>query len=179
MRHFSSPSVFLVSALLVAPAGLVSSGTTDEPAAPIPTCERFTLEGVRLGMTRSEVEALSIGKIDVVGEATDSLRLQVAAPGKKLQIGLVRDHVQLIELVHTPDKKRAGAILDDLRARWGEPDKDETTTPEKRSPYQRPGHEWHIYKWTVRSCQAHGYYKYSGSGLYVALATSTDSIRSY
>lgn len=127
MKAFLRPLLWSMTALLVAaPAG--SRGWTEAAQPGAATCDRFTLEKVRLGMTRSEVEALALGKIEVLGETSDTLRLRVRGAKQKqkemrLQLGYNR--VQIVELVLYAKKESATATLADLRGRWGEPDKDE------------------------------------------------------
>lgn len=170
MRLFLRPILGMTALLIAATAGGVPSTRADETGAA--TCDRFTLEKVRLGMTRSEVEALSLGKVEVLGEGTDTLRLQVLGPRKrKLSIHLTLGRVQIVEVAFPADKQRAEATLADLRTRWGEPDKkEEAPAPKKLSSYDRDA-IGQSFRWSDRSCQAYGGYYSSARGLFVKLSS--------
>jgi hypothetical protein len=179
MKLFLRPLLWTMTALLaVAPVGSRSSTEAAEPGAA--TCDRFTLEKVRLGMTRSEVEALALGKVEVLGETTDTLRLRVRGAKQKQKethLLLANDRVQIVEVVLYANKAGATAALADLRGRWGEPDKEEPD-PEKEKRDGRVGF-YELLKWSDRNCQAYGAYYYNSFWMYRVLSSSPNTIRKY
>src|SRR5262245_14781937 len=120
MSTFLRPLLWSMTALLVAaPAGTRGWTVAAEPAAA--TCDRYTLEKVRLGMTRSEVEALALGKIEVLGETSDTLRLRIKgakSKQKETHLLLFNGRVQIVQVLLYADKAASAATIADLRSRW-------------------------------------------------------------
>ena len=160
MKLFLRPLLWTMTALLIAtPAGSLSSTGAAEPGAA--TCDRFTLEKVRLGMTRAEVEALSLGKIEVLGETSDTVTLRVRGAKQKqkeTRIQLAYGRVRIVEVDLYANKAVATATVADLRGRWGEPDKEQNLGPL-------------VTKWSDRNCHAYGAYFYNSAYLYVLLSS--------
>lgn len=177
MKLFQRPLLWTMTVLLAAPHAGVSSSSGAEPGA---SCDRFTLEKVRLGMTRSDLEALSLGKIEVLGETSDTLRLRVRGAKQKqkeMNLVLVHGRVQFIELFQYTDKAGAAATLTDLRGRWGEPDKKEDPDPAQDKPTDRLHAGDQLFRWSDRSCPAYGGYYYNSFWQYQALSSSSNIMR--
>jgi hypothetical protein len=175
MRLFLRRLLWTTTVLLVAdPAGSPSLTGAAEPEAA--TCDRFTLEKVRLGMNRSELEALSLGKIEVLGETTDTLRLRVRSAKQKrkeMHLQLAYGRVHFVEVVQTAGTASAVAALSDLRGRWGEPENDPNPGKDKQGRAV-----YNLLKWSDRNCPAYGAYYYDAAHLYLVLSSSPNIFNS-
>jgi hypothetical protein len=153
----------LLAVLAAAPAaGPEGIAAAAEPAAD--PCARFTLEKVLLGMTKPEVEALNIGKLEVAAQTSDETRLRVKRTKHMEQVEILLHHGRVVRVVAAQNANAAtfADLLADLRGRWGKTEKEEDSLG-----------SYKVYNWSDKSCQSYGALFYNFAFAYVLLSTSS------
>ncbi|HET8945689.1 MAG TPA: hypothetical protein VFQ07_01795 [Candidatus Polarisedimenticolia bacterium] len=157
----------LATALLAAPVAGGAGGAAAADGAATTGCDRFTLEKLVLGATRPEVEALGLGKVETRGQTSEEVHLRVKHTKHMQQIDIVLHHDRVAWISTTQNANAAtfASLLADLRGRWGEPDKGETTFGKGVGSYK-------LYNWSDRSCPAYGALFWNSGDALVLLSTS-------
>jgi hypothetical protein len=147
------------------PAVLAAANAAEPAADP---CARYTLEKVLLGMTKPEVEALNLGKIETAGQTSEQATLRVKRSKHTEEINIVLHHgrVALVAVSEYVNASGSADLLADLRARWGEPDKGENSFGAGKIDAYK------LYNWSSRDCQSYGALFYNSGYAIILLSTS-------